>query len=387
MAQQNAQLAQNAARDAQLACQGRLNQQAGAAAAAPGGAAGGAGAGAQQYGQVEDAYGRQGVYRTIIKPPKYHHDQSRGEEWYVFKMKFTKLIGVNHYPEPDAKIVLWECMHGKAAEAVCDIDPEDADLTLVDMLEKYEAKFMPRAATALAKTLFERAAQGPKESELDYHTRLRTLYKRAYPNNVDEEMLIRRFQLGLCSQGVKDQVLRALPETYDACLEQAQNERSVIIQRNLTNTAAPMKNYGQPMDLGAIQEAINAIEMSTQTCYNCNNKGHFARDCPDEVDTNKVNQLLGRQANPSMRKPAFFARRGSSTRGRATTRGTISRRGGKFGNRQQRRKNLLATIEDQLDDYDNDEEEVIAGVQEEEEGEKEAEAGDGFVDAEEKADF
>ena len=94
-------------------------------------------------------------------------------------------------------------MQPPASTAISDIDYE-TPISLNDMMEQYMGRFMPAAASRLAKTYFLTALQAEEESLLNWFGRIRELFQRAYPAVLDsnaDENLIDRFILGMAQIG------------------------------------------------------------------------------------------------------------------------------------------------------------------------------------------
>lgn len=224
--------------------------------------------------------------RTIVKPPKYAG--LRQDNWVVFRGSFERVAELNRYTNDEAKIVLAASMIDNAAVVVSDIDPIAGVRTLEGLLDRYEAKFLPPAASALARAEFDRASQNPLESELQYHSRLRSLFRRAYPHDNHPDILIRRFSLGLKMTAIKEAVLRANPAHYDQALNVAQNERSVQINKQASGMIGhadiEVDSISEEPTLNALSpeayEHVAAIEKETQKCFNCEAEDHLVFDCP-----------------------------------------------------------------------------------------------------------
>ena len=83
-------------------------------------------------------------------------------------------------------------MEGDAHDVVADITRDNK--TPVQLLDAYEARFVPAAAQRMARSTFFTAFQMPGETLLRFHARLRESYRRAYPDrannlNTDAELI------------------------------------------------------------------------------------------------------------------------------------------------------------------------------------------------------
>ena len=127
---------------------------------------------------------------------------------------------------------------------------------------------MPPSASGLAQTRYEQARQGIKEDVTNWHSRLHTLFIRAYPQtyaNGDETSLIRHFMMGCYRPTVRDHVQRAAPNTYNEALLAAQREQSVVDNKRQLDEVSPME--------------INAVDVSTAKCFLCGKIGHLKATC------------------------------------------------------------------------------------------------------------
>jgi hypothetical protein len=183
-------------------------------------------------------------------------------------------------------------MKGAAAIAVTDVDHLDNATDLAALLVLYEAKFLPPAASKVARAKFSQAIQQNGEEILNFHGRVNALWARAYPGGgMPEGIKTEKFIQGLRRQGIRVAVNRANPATYDEALVAAQHEKSVLDQEHYHTTGnlpglkniQAVNNAGEPMDINALmqeedEEGINAITPQTQ-CYFCKGFGHITSQC------------------------------------------------------------------------------------------------------------
>ena len=263
--------------------------------------AGGGGGGGGGGGDVAmDADGDpRGGPREAHRLLRLTFEGKSNDDWLSFKQAFLNQAKFNNYTDMSAKRALLACMKSNAFLAVQHINLEDNDLTLDRLLEQYEAKFMPRAASNMAKTRFENAQQQKNEDIMTYHGRLLLLWQRAYPTvqHHADEILIRAFSQGLNNVAIKKHVYRENPATYDAALHAALNEQAVIDSVNpVVGGASGMprvgptryggsnnQSAGEPMEIGA----MGGNPTANPRCHFCNLFGHFKKDCPKRVATAK----------------------------------------------------------------------------------------------------
>ena len=217
----------------------------------------------------------------ILKPDTF--GQKDHESWPNFRRRFEHCARFNMWNEDQQKLALVNAMIGKAADAIQDLKVEQFH-TAADLLNAYEKRFMPAAQSDIVRIQFDRCRQNARESVLEYHSRLRALYRRAYPQSTDDIQLIRRFAFGLANPMVQQMVLRNQPKTYDDALEAALNESAVMDVAGAlrTGTASlgnplpsttglhPTDGTPEPMEIGAL---------GSNECMFCGKPGHWKSRC------------------------------------------------------------------------------------------------------------
>ena len=182
--------------------------------------------------------------------PKFTFGNVKGEDWVSFKRRYDYYRAYYGAIDKDAAYALRGCMVGAAGAAVHNVKIEGK--TYVEVVEAYDALFLPPAASALAQTKFEQVVQGKGEDVMNYHARVLDLWQRAYPTMKDESILIRKFAMGLSQVNVRSRVLRGPTDTYSAALTLAQSEVAVentnrALVGNLSSNPPPV-----PMEIGHI---------------------------------------------------------------------------------------------------------------------------------------
>ena len=231
------------------------------------------------------------------------------EDWMVWKRHFQNISDLNRFNDLEKRLALAGAMTGKAALATLDIDIHAAvagmAATIDNILPQFEARFLPAAASQIARVNFDAARQGNQETILNYHGRLRALYNRAYPAAADDVLLIRRFIMGLRKKELRMQAMRQYPANYPAALEIAQNESSVQQMVKVTELGAGTGE--EPMEIGAMNPGPK-----TGNCHFCEKSGHWKRECELWKKAQRMQAAdRGRQGGPGGRGRRRGGRGGS----------------------------------------------------------------------------
>ena len=210
------------------------------------------------------------------------------DDWLSFRAAFTNAALFSGFTQVQARRALKGCMRSAAFLSIQNIDHEDDDITAEMLLDMYEAKFVPAAASDLSRAKFETAMQLQAETILAWHGRLQSLFVRAYGHGgaMGEQLLVRAFARGIRLRRVREHVLRSQPENYDNALNAAQTEQAVIDSGSFIPGSAPatvgnvagQRNRGanhqhEPMEIGAMGSA--GVQ-----CHLCKQFGHYQRECP-----------------------------------------------------------------------------------------------------------
>lgn len=246
-------------------------------------------------------------------------------KWYVFREHFETCVKVNSWDDNRAKDMLYLAMRDSAQTAVHHLQLSTFK-TISDALDAYAKVFVNPASLELHLSNFEASARLPNEDLLVWHTRCRTLFRRAYPDvDLADLETDKRLKKHFCLR-IRDRALsQALygsesyaKWTYTECCTRAQNLYGTAV--------ACMASYGKgvnhlanPEDVPSTSiSALQQTQRSSLRCFYCNNPGHVVKECRKKARDNQTNRF---PANSSGRGQPF---RGSQ-RGSRGSRGSRGR--------------------------------------------------------------
>jgi hypothetical protein len=224
------------------------------------------------------------------------------------------------WPDLRRRQELYASMSGTAARVVADIPLEHPTIvpwTATEMEAAYQGRFVTQEASDTARAEFSKSTQLPEESLLEWHSRNRDLFLRAYPGaniNLDPggQILRDRFTEGLDQAVVKEYTYDQRPTTYEHCLKYAQAKQATIMLMKGGKSARGVHAVGMSSD-------SEKNVPSSKGCYFCGSLEHFQRQCPTLDKARKLLDGGGRGGRG----------RGRGGRGRGAGRGGTSRgRGG-----------------------------------------------------------
>ncbi len=224
------------------------------------------------------------------KPPTYSSGDAA--DWITFRRTWELVAEANHWDDDTKVMQLGAAIEGQAARISADIDPRFDPTGLPwlpnALMQAYEGRFLPAAASCLSLAHFTEARQGASESALLWAGRLRELFTRARPGTDVETSgeCITKFIMALHNSKVKTAVFDAAPATLTAASEAAANkEASLAILHGTfkgshlhTMSAAGGSNTSSSDEDG--EDAAIVAARRKVRCYNCDKLGHYKRDCP-----------------------------------------------------------------------------------------------------------
>ena len=260
---------------------------------------------------------------TLGRPGKRIEKFSSGlpADWVAWRSNFQTAVQLNNWNNTRARLEIHGSISGTAHVYVGHIPSGviagQAVADYANLLDEYEAFFLPASASNLARQEVKNASQDEGESILHWHGRLRSLYQRANPQLTAQQLhedrnLIATFIDGLVDGETIRFTLQANPENYGAALTTANNSFSAAAghRRALAIKTEPANN-----SIGAITKASK-----DRPCNTCGSSSHWAADCTRNRSS-KGPRDGGRRHNQRGKFGRGRGRgaRSSNSRGRAST--------------------------------------------------------------------
>lgn len=159
-----------------------------------------------------------------------------------------------------------------------------------DLLDAYERRFLPEAASDAAKFQFDCSAQREGEGIADWHGRVRLLFSRAHPEYNEAEVeqskdLRQRFMLNLSNTQLKKQTFERRPDTFSESLATCLTQESVLMMLGLipSNDAKGSLNAINPSGplrkINPVSRPAFKTNAPDRMCYYCNKPGHYKVEC------------------------------------------------------------------------------------------------------------
>ncbi|KAF0722380.1 hypothetical protein Ae201684P_019419 [Aphanomyces euteiches] len=163
------------------------------------------------------------------------------------------------------------------------------------------------------RTLFHKSVQG-KLSIRDYANRLRYIYTLMIDrDSLNEATRVSVFMDGLVESPSRSELFRRIPKTFEEAVE-------IALKEEFSQASAQGKSAGSDqwdMDVSSMEqfpqrEAYRvpaSAPPSQRPCFECNQLGHFARDCPRRGGTPRQQQAKARYPAPAPQGQAQSPRR------------------------------------------------------------------------------
>lgn len=207
-------------------------------------------------------------------------------DWRTWRRNFETISVINNWDDERSRREAAAAMEGTAALSVQDIDHEAA-ADIATLLDLYQSRFIPEAAGKLARAEFNAAGQKPTETIIQWHTRLRELFCRAYPNREidDDEAAIDQFVNNLLDTSIQSFVLDQAPDTYAEALNVAQGKlaNQLIMKKN--GESKTLHQMGEPSSQSSLNQMgrpfVPGAGRSSVKCWYCEKEGHMQNACED----------------------------------------------------------------------------------------------------------
>ena len=203
------------------------------------------------------------------------------QDWIAWRIVFEKVRAYRGWEGDQAVGELTTAMQGLAARMVSDINTTGREWG--DILKDYGNRFLPEAASKLARQDFKSAKQKEDETIVQWHTRIRELFLRAHPTLPTETSveLIEAFIMGLANPKVRELTAHEQPNRMARALESATN-RAAVAQSLMQHDGLE----GDKARIGAMQPRRNVKFPDSKGCWHCDQEGHQMRNCPKRGNNN-----------------------------------------------------------------------------------------------------
>ena len=209
-------------------------------------------------------------------------------EWRDWRSHYETIAEYCGWDDIQQRRQLKAAMQKEAASRVRDLGVNDHP-NIAAMLAAFENRFVPQAEAMIVKAEFETARQEAAEKLMDWHSRLRAIFIRAYPQRdaATDDQLIRAFISGITDPAIKMFVLEGAPDTYVQALTRAQNKEAMLLTVKQMGLPTNGGRRGGINNIASFSEEINAFGQNNGqqngnrkgACFFCRRPGHFVKDC------------------------------------------------------------------------------------------------------------
>lgn len=213
--------------------------------------------------------------------------------WLNWRKAFQMVAISNRWDDQRQKFEMLTQITGPAATVVRHLTAQGLE-TPKELLDQMEARFIPITESKTAIVAFQTSSQGETEDIIDWHSRLYSLFLRAYPLTATpgtDPNLIQRFTMGLRDRDTRVELLKSEVDTYNLALQMAGRYHAAITMDNMTSLGVTVKTEGinallppskapRPiLGRGPASSTAPAIPAGNGKCYYCGITGHVKAEC------------------------------------------------------------------------------------------------------------
>ena len=287
-------------------------------------------------------------------------------DWMHWKARFRIVADINEWTAARARRELLASISGHAQTYVSQIPhganpPNGNARPYEELLTLLDSQFLPVAAGRLARSDFQASKQQEDENTNTFHVRVRGYYVRANPHMTQPEIdvsrdLIEKFAEGLTSPQAVYDLLKNVPATYPAALDQATGAASSALRLHeimgkgnikteqginyITNSNLPLSiRRGKsstfpsgPTFRKTLADAKEREFFKNAICHYCDKRGHIKPFCRAWIATKQKDTRDAPMNRTPTPRDNYAYERNPNNRGRFTN--NWRGRGDRGGRRQ-----------------------------------------------------
>ena len=239
-------------------------------------------------GNVSSALGVQGISQIVVP---YEGEPKKFKEWVKSIEKYAVLTN----PDNDRiKRVAYQASRGPVSDFIRRFQDRHPNNTWNQLKKELANRFSEVVEEQHAFILLRKVHQKPGETVQVYAERLITLSEEAFPGQ--QGAAIQRQQIdifvdGLSEDQLRMKILRENPATLDAAITLATNEQNLRKRFSLRTRQHYTPDY-ERMEVDHYRPVLR--------CFNCNKKGHRAKNCRARPPVNAVDNTSRNQNERDM---------------------------------------------------------------------------------------